>query len=386
VLGFAAVVAVFAVVMMGTTLPTPLYPSYEARFGFGSSATTQLFAVYAAGVIVALVLVGRLSDAIGRRPTLLAGVGLSLLSAVVFAIGDPEWLLAMGRVLSGFSAGIFTATGTVAVLEAAPPGRRRLAGALATAANIGGLGLGMLMAGLIAGLTPWTLRAPFVVHAALLVIAGLALLVARETAPADRARFRLQLPRIPAEARPTFWVAAVGAVTGFAVCGLFSSVAPNFVGTVLDIHSPIVVGAVTFLLFAASAAAQIVLQRLNDRTSILVGSLALVLGMLVLVSALLAASLALLVVAAVCSGVGQGLLFMTGLRAVTGATEPEHRTEATTSYFITAYLAISIPSIAVGLLAAAAGLTVAGVAFATVIVLGTLAGLTRLNRFSTARE
>ncbi|KQO62395.1 MFS transporter [Curtobacterium sp. Leaf261] len=381
-IGFAAVVYVFAVVMMGTTLPTPLYPTYEARFGFGSATTTVLFAIYAAGVILALVLVGRLSDALGRRPVLLAGVVLSLLSAVVFAIGSPEWLLYVGRVLSGFSAGIFTSTATVAVLEAAPAGRKRLAGALATAANIGGLGLGMLMSGLVGAWTPWTLRAPFVVHAALLVVAGLALLVVRETTTPDRAAFRVQLPRVPAESRRVFGAASIGAVTGFAVCGLFSSVAPNFIGTVIGIHSPAVVGSVTSLLFAASAVGQIVLQGLPDRGAIVVGSLALVVGMGVLVVALTAASLPVLIVSAVLSGVGQGLLFMTGMRAITAATDPGHRTEATTTYFVIAYLAISVPAIAAGFLAAAVGLASAGIVFAAVVALVTLVGLTRARVFA----
>jgi predicted MFS family arabinose efflux permease len=368
--------------MMGTTLPTPLYPTYEAVFGFGSATTTVLFAVYAGGVILALVLVGRLSDAIGRRPMLFVGLGLSLLSAIAFAVGSPEWLLYLGRVLSGFSAGVFTSTGTIAVLEAAPEGRKRLAGALATAANIGGLGLGMLMAGFVASWSSSPLHAPYLVHAGLLVVAGLGLLAMRETASPDRASFRLQRPRIPEESRTVFWAAAIGAVTGFAVCGLFSSVAPNFVGSVIGIHSPAVVGSVTFLLFGASAAGQIVLQGLADRRAIVVGSIGLVVGMAALVVALVTASLAVLIAAALLSGVGQGLLFMTGMRAITAATEPSRRTEATTSYFITAYLAISVPAIAAGVLAGAVGLVVAGVVFAAAVVVVTLIGLTRVRVFA----
>lgn len=386
VLAFAAVIYVFAVVMMGTTLPTPLYPTYEARFGFGSGTTTVLFAVYAAGVIAALIAVGRLSDAVGRRPVLAAGIALSFLSAVLFAIGAPIWLLFLGRILSGFSAGIFTSTATVAVLEAAPDGRRRLAGALATAANIGGLGLGMFLAGLVGAASSAPLRTPYLVHAGLLVVAGVAMLAVRETGSPTHARFRVQRPAVPPEARRVFAAAAIGAVTGFAVCGLFSSIAPNFIGTVIGVHSPAVVGTVVFLLFAASAAAQIALQTLADRTLVLLGSLGLCVGMGVVVLALLAASLPLLVVAAVLAGAGQGLLFMTGMRAVTGASEAEHRTEATTAYFITAYLAISVPSIAAGLLATLTDLTVSGIAFAVAVIVVTLVGLTRIRAFSRAQE
>ena len=57
-LAFALVAYAFAVTMLGTTLPTPLYPIYQARMGFSELTVTVIFAVYAAGVIAALVLVG----------------------------------------------------------------------------------------------------------------------------------------------------------------------------------------------------------------------------------------------------------------------------------------------------------------------------------------
>ena len=164
-IAFPAAVYAFAVVMMGTTLPTPLYPEYQREFGFGSLMTTVIFATYAVGVIAALIGVGQFSDTIGRRPMLFAGVALSLVSAVLFLIGGSVEILFVGRLVSGFSAGIFTSTATVAVIEAAPAARRRMAPAIATAANIGGLGLGPLVAGVVTEFAPYPTRTVFVVHA-----------------------------------------------------------------------------------------------------------------------------------------------------------------------------------------------------------------------------
>ena len=84
----------------------------------------MIFAVYAAGVIAALLLFGRLSDEIGRRPVLLLGLGFSALSAVVFLVASGLGLLLVGRVLSGFSAGIFTGTATATLVDLAGPDRQ----------------------------------------------------------------------------------------------------------------------------------------------------------------------------------------------------------------------------------------------------------------------
>ena len=128
--------------MVGTTLPTPMYALYAEHMHFAVLTTTVIYATYAGGVLFALLVFGRWSDAIGRRPVLLAGVVFALASAVVFLLADSVPLLLVGRVLSGLSAGIFTGTATAAVIEAAPPAWRTRAAAVATVANIGGLGAG----------------------------------------------------------------------------------------------------------------------------------------------------------------------------------------------------------------------------------------------------
>jgi MFS family permease len=107
--GFVATAIAFAVAMLGTTLPTPLYAIYRERFGFSELTITVIFATYAAGVIASLLLFGSLSDQIGRRPLLLVGLALSALSAAVFLAADGLPLLLAGRVLSGLSAGILPA-------------------------------------------------------------------------------------------------------------------------------------------------------------------------------------------------------------------------------------------------------------------------------------
>jgi MFS family permease len=145
-----------------------------------------------------------------------------------------------------------------------------------------------------------------------------------------------------------FGAASIVAVARFAVCGLYSSVAPNFVGTVLGVHSALVVGVVTASLFAASAVAQIVLGRLEVVRAIVLGSVLLFVGMILLGFALPLASLALRLVSSIVSGAGQELLFSSGLRAIVGVTPDDHRTEATSAYFVVASLAISVPAILAG--------------------------------------
>ena len=365
---FAFVAYAFAVTMVGTTLPTPLYSLYRARFGFSELMITVIFATYAVGVIGALLLVGRMSDEIGRRPVLLPGIALSALSAVAFLLAQGLAPLLIGRLLSGLSAGIFTGTATATVVDfepARPPGRGTL---VATAANMLGLGLGPLLAGLLAESGSHPLRLPFWVDLALLVAAALAIVAIPEPVSVrGKPRLRPQSLHVPAEVRPIFIRGALAAFAGFAVLGLFTAVSPAFLGQTLKISSHAVVGLVVFAVFAASFAGQLAFEAVPQRSALPLGCGGLIVGMAVLASGLAASSLALLVIGGLIAGVGQGLSFRAGLTGVNAAAPPDERAEVASSFFVVAYVAISVPVIGVGVLAEAAGLRTAGLVFAAVV-------------------
>ncbi len=159
--------------MVGTTLPTPLYLLYRQRFGLSELVITVIFATYALGVIAALLLFGRLSDELGRRRALLPGLALSALSAVAFLGAHGVGLLLVGRALSGLSAGIFTGTATATLIDLVAPERRGRATLVATMANMGGLGCGPLLAGLLSTYLGSALRVTFLVDLALLLPAAI---------------------------------------------------------------------------------------------------------------------------------------------------------------------------------------------------------------------
>jgi MFS family permease len=361
--GFALLAYAFVAIMLGTTLPTPIYALYSDRMHFEVLTTTVIFSTYAVGVLAALLVFGRWSDALGRRPVLLAGAGFALASAVVFLFADDVPMLLLGRVLSGLSAGIFTGTATAAIVEASPAHRRDRATAIATVANIGGLGAGPLLAGVLVQYAPHPLQLPFIVHIVLVVLAIGAVLLAPETS-ARTGHLGLQRLSVPAEMRPVFVTAATAAFAGFAVTGLFMAVVPTFVRSVIGIENHAVAGVVASSIFVASAVAQLSARRIPPRRAIAVGCAILVVGMLILAAALHFSSLPLLLGAAVVAGVGQGISFSRGLAAVAELAPADRRAEVSSTYFVVAYVAISVPVVGEGFASQHLGLRTAGVSFA----------------------
>ncbi|MFD7702851.1 MFS transporter [Streptomyces caelestis] len=357
--------AVFAVCMTGTTLPTPLYPLYQQEFGFSELTVTVVYAVYAFAVIGVLLLAGNASDAVGRRPVLLWGLGCAAASAVCFLCATALGWLYAGRLLSGLSAGLFTGAATAYVMESAPPGGTSRATFVATAVNMGGLGCGPLLAGLLAEYAPWPLYLPFAVHLALVACSAAVLLRLPETVAERRPlrTVRPQRPGVPARVRPVFGPAATASFVGFALFGVFTSVSPAFLARSLDVTDHAVSGLVVALAFFASTGGQLAAGRVGAVRSLPLGCAGLLTGLALLAAALHRDLLTLVVLSAVTGGFGQGLAFRGALSAVSGASPSDRRAAVISTLFVVAYLGISLPVIGVGLLTGPMGLEGAGLVF-----------------------
>jgi MFS family permease len=345
---FWLVTYVFAVTMLGNTLPTPLYVIYQARWHFSSGVVTLIFATYAAGVLAALLLLGPASDRIGRLPVLFATVGCSAASTLVFlAASDTGWLY-IGRLLSGFSAGLVTGTGTATLADLAGPGRLRRASIVATAATTGGLGLGPLLAGVLAEYEPHPTLLVFQVYLGLLVIAVLALAVVPETVR-SRGRLRLRFAgfSIPAPAR-TFLAASVAGFASLALLGLFTALAPSLLGGVLHVHNRALGGFLVFLLFGASTLTQVVLGARTAAGSMRFGLATYLAALGLVVAALKWESMTLFVLSTLVGGIATGAAFLGSLSTANVLAPPGARGQVVSTYFTVAYVGLTIPVIAVG--------------------------------------
>lgn len=354
--GFWIVAYVFAATMVGNTLPTPLYVIYQAQWHFASGMITLIFASYAAGVLAALLLAGRSSDQVGRRAVLAAAVVFSALSTVAFIVASNVGWLFAGRILSGLSAGLVTGTGTAMLTELSTAPTPRRASMVATAATTGGLGLGPLIAGLFAQFGPNPTVLVFQAYLVLLVLAAIGLAVVPETVP-TRTRLRLRFVGfgIPSDAKTAFLAASVAGFAALALLGLFTALAPSFLGGVLHQRNHAISGLVVFLIFAASTLTQLTMSRLPSQVSTRFGLSLFVVALGFIVVALQQASLPLFLLGTVISGVAVGGAFIGSLSTANRVAPPATRGQVVSTYFTFAYIGLTLPVIGVGFAAQQVG-------------------------------
>jgi dipeptide/tripeptide permease len=360
--------------MASSTVPTPLYPIYQARDGFSTLVITVIFGAYAVGVLLALFLIGHISDWFGRRRALVAAVLASVVSAGVFVVWRDLPGLLLGRVISGVSVGVVTATATAYLaelcqsLDASP----RRAQVLATTANLGGLGLGAFVAGLLAQAVAAPLTVPFVLFGALLLVATFGVALAPETVTplATRPRYRPQRIAVPAEARGRFFGAAAGGFVSFAALGLFTSLAPSLLVGTLGHRSHALAGVPALTAFTGAVAAQLAAGDTRPDRLVRLGAIVLSTGIALVASAAWLASLFVFLAAGAITGVGAGLLFMGGIVTVSRLATPERRAEVLAGFFLASYVGISVPVLGLGALSEVIQPKVALLAFAGVLLVG----------------
>lgn len=352
---FWVVAAAFLLNMAFSAVPTPLYVLYQAHDHFSAIMVTVVYAVYAVGVIASLFLAGHISDWAGRRRVLVTALLVNVASAMLFIFFPSLAGLIVARVVSGISVGLTTATATAYLAElhtgARPDALGRRPQVVATAANLGGIGIGPLVAGVLAQYAPAPLRLPYIVVGG--AIAALALLVAlapeTTVAPEVRPAWRPQRVAVPKHARSHFFAATSAGIAAFAVYGVFNSLVPSFLAGTLHVDSHAIAGAVAFSAFASGALAQIVLGRLTNVQLLRCSWPVLLLGLAFFATGMWLASLTVFVVGGIVTGAGGGLVFGGALVAA-GSTGPaESRAEVLAGFFLGAYIGLSVPVIGLGI-------------------------------------
>jgi MFS family permease len=335
-------------------VPAPLYVLYQARDHFGPLLVTIIFAVYALGVAASLFGVGHVSDWLGRRRILLLAVAVNMASGLLFLLWPAVPGLIIGRIISGVSIGMLTATATAYLSElhatARPGAPRTRAEIMAAAASLGGLGLGPLIAGFLAQYAGAPLVVPYLVFEVLMLVDCAFLLVTPETVrpPEQRHPYRPQRVAVPAASRGTFFAAGAATAVAFALFGLFTSLAPSFLAGPLNDRSHALAGVATCIVFGAAALAQIGTSRISLRRQLGLGLSVLTAGLIVVTVAIWNPSLPLLLAGGALGGAGAGAVFKGGISTVLQIA-PEHaRGEALAGLFLAAYLGLAVPVIALG--------------------------------------
>ena len=338
------------IALAASATPSPLYAVYQAQWKFSPLALTEVYAVYAFGVLASLLVAGGVSDVVGRRPVIITAMIGLLLTLLVFMDAQGLAWLYVARAMQGISTGLLVGAAGAALLDLHPRGDGAHAGMLNGIINTFGMGVGALVSSLLVQWLPADLFAPYVpVSVLLLLTIVIAFRLPETVQRVPGARISFRPPAVPRHLWRIFTLSSLGVIASWSVAGLDMALGPGIVTTMLDTTNHIAGGAFIFVVCGSAGFAQWLLRGASDRASLVAGSLSLAIGSTVTSIANAHGSIAAFAVGTVLVGLGFGAAFMGALRSFTAVLEPGHRASAMSAFFTVAYLAISVPAIGAGL-------------------------------------
>jgi MFS family permease len=373
--GFWVVAAVSFLYLFSSSAPSPLYGLYAARWHFSPTTLTAIFAVYALALLATMLVAGSISDAIGRRPVILAALVVQAGAMVLFLAATSVGWLCAARIAQGCATGLVTAAVAATLVDLQPAGKPGFGPLVNVTVQPAGLAFGALLSGALVQYAPAPTR---LVYGLLLAgFAAMLLVVAAlipETVPVRRrpslgTRIGIERPVLRA-----FLVTTPVIVALWALAGLYLSLGPSLVQTLVHSDNALVGGSIVGVLSGFAAISGIVVRNWLPCRSMLVGCAMLGTGVLVTVLAIWAispvstdAATVLLYLGAAVSGCGFGVGFLGAFRSLVSLAKAERRSELIAAIYVVVYLSFSVPCIIAGLLTTHIGLNDTAIGYGLVV-------------------
>ena len=346
-------------VTFAVNLQAPLYDAYAAESDVGATAVTVAFAAYVGGLMPTLLLLGGLSDRIGRRIPIALALILGTV-ATALLVQAPSWAsLVIARFLLGIGTGLATTAGAAYMTEILGADRAKNAALIVTSATSLGFGGGALATGIGLGVQgPTLLPASYILLFAVApILAAIALGLPRIDKPRP-----VSLVRLPVFPSGT-WMFGTAMALAWSTTGMTIAVVP------LELAANDLggwTGLVIFLAIFVGFLCQPIARRMTNDSALALGFVLIPLGFLVLLAGVWLKLLTFVLIGTcITSAASYGFTYLASLAEIS-LRAPDDRARATAGLFVYAYFGFSLPVIASGALADMLGLFSAMMVFAAV--------------------
>jgi predicted MFS family arabinose efflux permease len=332
--------------LASSSAPTPLYPIYQAEWGFSPIAISCVFGIYAIAVLVALLFAGRLSDHVGRRPVVLGATAIQAATMFLFAFADGLSDLIAARVIQGLATGAAIAAVGAGMLD-----MDKARGAIANAATPGvGTALGGVLGGLMVHYLPAPTHLVYFVLAVIFVAQMAGVLFIPELIPPRAGAIASLRPRmgLPAATRKSILIVAPVLIAIWALAGFYGSLAPSLLRTRFGLDSSLAGGIALFVLAGCGGTSVLLTQRLPARTLMLYGTSALLAGVGLVLASLSWHSATAFFLGTALAGSGFGTAFQGSILTVVPLAAPQERSGVLSVIFVVSYVAMGVPAVIAG--------------------------------------
>src|SRR3954447_2563887 len=355
-IGFTGAACSLVAVFAASASPIPLYELYRRTDGLSHADLSLTAVAYFVAVMVALLVFGRVSDHVGRRPVALAALLMAAAGTLVLTQVHSVAPLIAGRVLQGIGCGLAASALAVFVVDSAPASPSWLASAVTTGSPMIGLTLGALGSGALAAYGPAPRTLVYLIAAGVLVACAALIVAARETVvrkPGAIAGLRPQV-RVPPAARALLPAAGATFVATWALGGFYQAFGPSVAADQLGTTNPLIAAVIFASLMAPSAIGAPLAGRASPAGAQRIGIVVFFAAVVAILFTLHAGAVVPFIIASAAAGAAQGTTFAGSMRALLAEATAAERAGVLSAIYLISYGGAAIP----GLIAAQLSRTV----------------------------
>ena len=349
-LAFVSAVVSLVVSFATAAAPIPLYNLYRAEDGFTNFGVSMAIVTYSVGAMFGLLVLGRLSNHLGRRLTAIGSLGLLLLGCLLLLdVHDIGTLLA-GRLLMGVGTGLASSTLTSYIVDAAPARPEWLASVASSQGPMLGLTVGAIASGALVQFGLWPRDLIYLVCVGFLSVSAMLVAFSPETATPTPVAWRSLLPRVgvPSRVRHLLPVAAAVFPATWATGAFYQAFVPALVEDQLHTRSPLFLGLVFAAYMAPSVLGAPIGGRFKSAIAQRVGMIIFLAGMIGIITAINAGTLALFIIATIVAGAGQGIAISGTTRGLLHGSTLADRAPIFSAIYVVCYSGATFPSLISG--------------------------------------
>jgi MFS family permease len=381
-IGFAGAACSLVAVFAASASPIPLYELYRRTDGLSHADLSLTAVAYFVAVMAALVVLGRLSNHVGRRPVALAALVVTAVGTLVLTQVHSVGPLIAGRMLQGIGCGLASSALAAFIVDSAPTSPSWMPSAVTTGSPMVGLTVGALGSGALAEYGPAPRTLVYLVAAGVLVACMALIVAASETvarAPGALAALRPEV-RVPAAARGLLPAASATFVATWALGGFYQAFGPSVAADQLGTTNTLIAAVIFASLMAPSAIGAPLAGRTTPAGAQRIGILVFFAAVVAILLSLHAGAVVPFVIASAVAGAAQGTTFAGSMRALLAQATAAERAGVLSAIYLISYGGAAVPGLIAGQLSRSLRL------FDMALGYGVLAGLACAFTLVAARE
>ncbi|TCC49043.1 MFS transporter [Kribbella capetownensis] len=338
-----SLVAVFAAV--GSTIP--LFNIYRAEDGFTNAGISLTVVAYSAATLSTLLVLGRLSNHVGRRPPAIASLGLLVLGCLLLLNVHDIGILIAGRLLMGLGAGLASSSLTAYIVDSAPARPAWLASVASSQTVMFGLATGAIASGALVQFGPWPRDLIYLVVIGLLLLSAALVAISPETVTPSPGGWRSLRPsvRVPIRVRHLLPVAAAVLLATWATGAFYQAFVPALVADQLRTSNSLVLGLVFAAYMGPSALGAPLGGRFSPAAAQRIGMIAFLAGWTGLITAIATGTLPLFIAATIVAGAAQGIAISAVTRGLLDGSTLADRAPIFAVVYLLSYSGATVPSL-----------------------------------------